>query len=158
MFTFFRSKKQAKVQWVQDPSQSNLDNLNNARRETSRHFRNQKSEYLKAKINDLETNSKNMNIRELYKGINDFKKSYQPRNNIVKDEKRDLVADSHSSMARWRNYFCQLLNVLGDNNVRPTEIHTPQPLVPEPVLLRSRWLLESLKATNRLVLIIFQQN
>jgi hypothetical protein len=33
-----------------------------------------KKEYLKAKINELETNSKNNNIRDLYRGNNDFKK------------------------------------------------------------------------------------
>ena len=32
--------KQNKMQWIQDPSQSNVDNLNNVRREVSRHFRN----------------------------------------------------------------------------------------------------------------------
>jgi len=31
------------------------------------------------------------NIRDLYRGINDFKKGYQPRNKIVKDEKGDLI-------------------------------------------------------------------
>ena len=35
-------RKQAKVQWIQDPSQSNVDNLNNVRRDGSRHFRNKK--------------------------------------------------------------------------------------------------------------------
>ena len=50
------------MQWVQDPSQSNVDNLNNARREASRHFRNKKKEYLKAKIKELETNSHDTNI------------------------------------------------------------------------------------------------
>ena len=35
-------RNQAKVQWVQDPSQSNVDNLNNVRHEASRHFRNKK--------------------------------------------------------------------------------------------------------------------
>ena len=44
--------------------------------------------------------------------INDFKKGYQPRTIIVKDEKGDLVADSHSIMTRWRNYFSQLLKSL----------------------------------------------
>jgi hypothetical protein len=34
-------------------------NLPNVRREASRHFRNKKKKYLKAKINELETNSKN---------------------------------------------------------------------------------------------------
>jgi len=43
-----------------------------------------------------------------------------------------LVADSHSILARWRNHFCQLLIVHGVNDVRPTEIHTAEPLVPEP--------------------------
>ena len=32
-------RKQAKMQWVQDPSQSNADNPNNVRRDASRHFR-----------------------------------------------------------------------------------------------------------------------
>ena len=62
------------------------------------------------------------NIRGLYKGIIDFKKGYQPRPNIVKDEKGDLVTDSHSILARWRNHFCRLLNVHGENDVRQTEI------------------------------------
>jgi hypothetical protein len=53
------------------------------------------------------------NIRDLYRCINDFKKGYQPRTLIVKDEKGDLIADSHSTMARWRNYFSQILNVRG---------------------------------------------
>ena len=63
------------MQWVQDPSQGNVDNLNNVpiRREASRHFRNKKKEYMKAKIEELETNSKIKIIRDLYRGINDFK-------------------------------------------------------------------------------------
>ena len=32
-------------------------------------------------------------------------KGYQPRCNIVKDEKGDLVANPHSIVVRWRNYF-----------------------------------------------------
>jgi hypothetical protein len=51
-------RKQDKMQWLQDPSQNIVDNLNNVRRETSRHSRNKKKEYLKAKINEPETNSK----------------------------------------------------------------------------------------------------
>ena len=33
------------------------------------------------------------NIRDLYRGINDFKKSYKPRTDMVKDEKDDFFAD-----------------------------------------------------------------
>jgi len=84
------------MHWVQDPNQSNEDNLNNVRREVSRHFRNKMKEYLKAKNEKLENNSKIKNIRDLYRGIIDFKNGYQPRTDTVKDEKGDLVADSHS--------------------------------------------------------------
>jgi len=69
--------------WFQVPIQSNVDNLRNVRREASIHFRNKKKEYLKAKIDGLETNSTIKNIRDLYRGIIDFKKGYQPRTNIV---------------------------------------------------------------------------
>ena len=46
------------MQWLQNPNQSNVDNLNNVRHEASRHFRNKKMEYLKAQIDELETNNK----------------------------------------------------------------------------------------------------
>ena len=109
---------------MQDPCQSNVDNLNSVRREVSRHFRNKKKEYLRAKVEELEANSKINNIRDLYRGINDFKKGYQPRCNIVKDEKGDLVADSHSIVGRWRNYFSQLFNVHGVKDVGQAETHS----------------------------------
>ena len=120
------------MRWIQNPSRSNVDNLNNVRRNARRHFRDKMNSYLKAKVEELETNSKVNNVRDLYRGTNDFKKGYQPRNVIVKDEKGELVADRHSIMARWRKYFSQLLNVHEDNDVRQAEIHTVEPLVPEP--------------------------
>jgi hypothetical protein len=42
-------RKQAKMQWTQDPTQSNVDNLNKVRRDASRHFRNKVKAYMKAK-------------------------------------------------------------------------------------------------------------
>ena len=47
---FLDERKQAKMQWLQDQTQSNVDNLNNVRCEASRHFRNKRKEYLKGKI------------------------------------------------------------------------------------------------------------
>jgi hypothetical protein len=58
------------LQWLQDPSEINVGNLKIVRHEASRCFRNKKREYLKDKINELATNSKNKNIRDLYSGIN----------------------------------------------------------------------------------------
>ena len=120
--------------------------LNNVRRDASRHFRNKKKAYLRAKIEELESNSKINNIRDLYRGINDMKKGYQPRTRIVKDEKGDLVADSHSIMATWRNYFSHILNVHWVSDVRQAEIHTAEPLVPEPSVLEVELAIEKQKS------------
>jgi hypothetical protein len=58
MFSFLVRRKQAKMQWMQDPSQNNIENLNTLRREASRHLRNKKKAYMKVKIEELETYSK----------------------------------------------------------------------------------------------------
>jgi len=102
------------MQWLQDANQNknSVNNRSNVRYEASRHFRNKKKEYLKAKIGEIETNSKIKNIRDVYWGIIDFKKGYQPRTNIVQDDKGDVVTDSHSILARWRKRISQLLKVL----------------------------------------------
>jgi hypothetical protein len=47
--------------------QSNVDNLNNVRREASRQNKKKKKEYLKAKIDECVTNSENKNIKDLYR-------------------------------------------------------------------------------------------
>jgi hypothetical protein len=98
---------------LQNQSEANEDNLTDVRREASRHFRKKKREYLKDKINELESNSKNKNIRELYRGIHEFKKGYQPTANLVKDERGDLLADPHKILNRWKNYLSAVERTLG---------------------------------------------
>jgi hypothetical protein len=68
---------------------------------------------LEGKINTLETNSKNENIRYSYWSMYVFKMSHQPTTNLVKDDKGNLVADSHSILNRWKNYFSQFLCTWG---------------------------------------------
>jgi len=120
MFTLFTSRESAKVRWLQDPHKRNVDNLNTVRRETSRHFRNKWKGYLKAKVNELETNSKIKNIKDSYRSNSDFKTGYQSRFNIVRDEKGGLVTDCHSIVVRWRKHFSQLFNIHGVHDGRQT--------------------------------------
>jgi hypothetical protein len=87
---------------AQNQSKINRDNLQNIRHETSRTFMNKKTEYLKDKIYEFETNNKNKNIRDLYKGINEFKKGYQPRINIINDEKGNLLAGPQKVLNRCK--------------------------------------------------------
>jgi hypothetical protein len=98
-------RKQAKLQWLHYPSQISEENVQNLRREVRRTFRNKKREYLKDKINELETNNKNKNIRDLHKGINEFKKCYQPKINIIKNENGNLLANPHTVLNRWKKFL-----------------------------------------------------
>jgi hypothetical protein len=82
---------------------------------------------------------------DLYRGINGFKKGYQPRTNLVKDERGDLLADPQKILNRWKNYFCQLLIVHGVGGVRQTEMYTAEPFVPEPSALEVEFAVGMLK-------------
>ena len=110
-----------------------------------------------AKIEELETKSKIKNIRDIYRGINDFRKGSQPRCNMFTDEKVDLVADSHRIAARWRNYFSQLFNAHGLKDVGQVEIPTADPLVPEPSASEFELDIDKLKSNNRQVLMKYRQ-
>jgi len=84
----------------------------------------------------------------LYRSINEFKRRYQTRTNIAKDEKGDLVADSHSILDRWLNIFSQLLKIHGVNDVRQTERHIVEPPMTEPSVLEFEMTIEKEKNTN----------
>jgi hypothetical protein len=83
-------------------------------------------------------------LSHLYRDINEFK-SYQLKSNFVKDENSDLLADSHNTTNRWKNYFSQLLNVHGLNNVKQTDMHTAKPLVPKHSPFEAEIVIEKLK-------------
>jgi hypothetical protein len=57
---------------------------------------------LKGKITDIELNSKNKNIRDLYRSITEFKKGYKPKPNLVRDERGDVLADPQKILTRWK--------------------------------------------------------
>ncbi|KAJ4426281.1 hypothetical protein ANN_27093 [Periplaneta americana] len=140
-------KKQAKFKFLRDPVEANRDNYFNKSREANRRLRNKKRDYLKEKLNDVETNNKNKNIRDLYKGIKEFKNGYQAKVNVIKDENGDLFADAHSILKRWKNYFGQLLNIHrpNRNDRNEIEIQTAEPFIPEPTLSEVEIAIENLK-------------
>ena len=57
-----------------------------------------------------------------------------------------MVPESHSISARRRNHFSQLLNIHGVHDVRQTEIHTADPLVPEPSSFEVELAIEKLES------------
>jgi hypothetical protein len=74
-------------------------------------------------------------MSDLHRGINEYKRSYQPRSNLCKDKNGDLFADLHKILNRWKKCFCQSLNMHNASYVRKTEVNTAEPLVPDPSCL-----------------------
>jgi hypothetical protein len=100
---------------------------------------------LKDKINELATNSKNKNFRELYRGIIKFKMGYQLRSNVVKNRIDDnFLADSHNIFNKW-NYISLLLKEHCVSEFRQIEIYRAEPLVLDPSILRLKLLLLKFK-------------
>jgi hypothetical protein len=69
-------RKQAKLQWLQDPSKTNGENPYNIRCEASRHLINKKKGYMKDRTDEPAMNSKNKNIRNLYRKLKEFMRVY----------------------------------------------------------------------------------
>jgi hypothetical protein len=101
-------------------------------------------EHLKDKINYIEANNKN-NIKYLYREIREFKKGYQPRINMTKEENGNLLADPQSVLNRWKNFFNKVLNVHAVHDVRQMDIHVAEASVPEPSLVKMEIAIGKLK-------------
>ena len=69
-----------------------------------------------------------------------------------------MITDCHNILTRCRKHFCELLNVHEVNDVRQIEIHTAEPLVPEPRAFEVVMVIEKLKRYYRLILFKSQQN
>jgi hypothetical protein len=94
--------KQNELQWFQNLSQTHGDNLNNARRETSRRFRDKGRKCMKVrKVTNLELTYKKLRMVICFQ-------------------------TPHNILNRWKNYLCHLWNVHNAKNVTQTEMLTTE--------------------------------
>ena len=100
---------------------------------------------MKAKVNKLEENSKNKNIREMYKGINELKKGYQPHAYVIKKHDDTIVADTTGILSRWERFYSNLLNFNQSTSHEGSEVYTVEPDIREPSLIEVELAIEKLK-------------
>jgi hypothetical protein len=151
MLRIISPRETSQIAVVTESKRNKWRYLNNIKREASRHFRNKKENYLKDKINELAANSKNKNIRDLYREISDFMKGHHSRIDFVNVENGDLFAGFQNILNRWKNCFSQLLNVHIVSDVSLIEIYTADSLVSNPgpfVLDVTTAILKSYKSSN----------
>jgi hypothetical protein len=112
--------KQTKLQYLQNPSQINVDNLNNIRDEVGIYFNGKdKKEYPKDKINDLATYNNNRNVKDLNGEINKSKKGYHSKINLT-----NARTDLRNILNMLKNYFPQLLNANRITDIEYMDIRT----------------------------------
>ena len=62
------------------------------------------------KITEIESNRRNRRAREQYRGINEVRKGFRPRTNMIRDKNGVVLVNESEIKERWREYFHDLLN------------------------------------------------
>jgi hypothetical protein len=88
----------------------------------------------------------------------EFERGFQPRSNLVKNENGELLADSHNTANRWKNYYSHLLDVYSVNDVRQKriEICTYELLAPDYSPFNAEIDIANLKSVNHQAMIKFK--
>jgi hypothetical protein len=84
------------VQWLWDPNQRNVDNINNVRRETSRHFRGKKMNMRKLKLTNLNVTVRSI-TSDMYMDISAFRKVTSQELIYVGKDEMMIWLDTHNA-------------------------------------------------------------
>lgn len=76
-------------------------------------MRQKKRRYINSLIEKAEEECTANNARDFYKKVKFFKKGYIPNPYGVKNKEGIVVTETQQVIERWREYFCDLLNVDG---------------------------------------------
>jgi len=79
------------------------------RKEARRMIRNKKKIYMKSVIESIE-DQKHNNTRKMYQTVNQFKKGYQHKFNIIRNIKGELAMNTKEKAEVWKEFFDKLLN------------------------------------------------
>ena len=81
----------------------------------------------------------------MYKGINEFKKGYQPCAYVIKKDDGTIMAEAANMLSRSEQFYSNLLNVNQSTNHEGSEIYTVEPDIPKPSLVEVELTVEKLK-------------
>jgi len=80
------------------------------RKEAHKIIRKKKKLYIKNVIESIEEEQEYNNPRKMYQTINQFKKGYQHKFNMIRNKKRELGMNTKERAEIWKVYFDKLLN------------------------------------------------
>lgn len=119
---------------------------NEKRRQANRICKHKKREMIKKKLEEMDKQNLQNEARKFYKGTDWFRKEYKPRLGGCKDKTGKLLGEEEEILARWTEYYRELLNKNGNGNVdkRP-EIQTAEPFIRKPTLREVKTAIQRMK-------------
>ena len=79
-------------------------------KEAHKIIRNKKKMSMKSVIESIEEDQKHYNTRKMYQTVNQFKKGYQHKFNIIRNKKGELAMNTKEKAEIRKEYFDKLLN------------------------------------------------
>lgn len=101
------------------------ENYIEQRNKTKKVLRKKKRKHYEAKLENIEESYKNNQIRNLYQGIKNEKRGHQPKTVHYKDKNGEMIMGEPEVLARWKQYFDELLNgdeQTDDNNEEAVDL------------------------------------
>ena len=103
--------KKAREKWLMKGRRENEEQeYHHKRKEAHKIIRNKKKLQIKYVIELIEEYQKYNNTRKMYQTINQFKKGYQNKFNMIRNKNGELVMNTKARAEIWKEYFDKLLN------------------------------------------------
>jgi len=103
--------KKAREKWVIKGRWENEEQeYHHKRKEALKIIRNKKRLYIKNVTESIKEDQKYNNIRKTYQTINQFKKGYQHKFNMIRSKKGEVAMNTKERAELWKEYFNKLLN------------------------------------------------
>jgi len=125
-------KKNAKLEMLQTKTMDSKQRYQRQSIQTYRFLRRKKRDYLNEEISNLETKSRNSNIRDFYKAVKKQRKGFQPQSIKINDQNGRLISDTNEIAQRWAEYFQDLLNRTADIQIPTTVYQTAEQFLEPP--------------------------
>jgi len=98
--------KKAKENWlIKGTSENEEQKHHHKRKEAHNIITNKKKFYIKNVKESTVEDQKYNNIRKMYQTINQFKKGYQHKCNIITNKKSELAMNTKERAKIWKEYF-----------------------------------------------------
>ena len=98
--------KKARENWLIKGRRENEEQeYHHKRKEAHKIIRNTKKLYIKNVKESIEEDQKYNNTREMYQTINQFKKVYQHKFNMIRNKERELAMNTKQREKIWKEYF-----------------------------------------------------